>query len=384
MTVHLRLGGGQAKLEGPSARIFAGRDPATCQLAHSDATLSRRHAEIFVENGHAFIRDLGSANGTWIDGTSVGKDVAPLRPGQQVWLGHVPLGVTWEQAGQAMGQTVLAQQVPEQLKALIAQHQAQMQQLAQSSMSAMPATPSASTPMPTDFVYRKQGSNSNGTLLIALRQDTFFNGQNLDGFVEFTSTDRQTVASITVELVEHFRGGPYHGHVWDCFTVRQGPWRAQNGDVLPLPFSLRIPPGTSMSSRTCNWEIRGQVDINWAVDIDAAIPITMRNQDIERLRDGLGALDYRVEEFTATALGQTYEGVFAPPAHMARQLGVNEVRLTIDYLGANLKVRMRLDRKGLRHDRAIDQVFELARLRSASQPEVNVTMKAMLDQLLAQ
>src|SRR5690606_35548815 len=98
--------------------------------------------------------------------------------------------------------------------------------------------------------------------------------------------------------------------------------------------------------RTCHWEIRGQVDINWAVDIDAAIPITMRNQDIERLRDGLGALDYRVEEFTATALGQTYEGVFAPPAHLARQLGINEVRVTLDYLGANLKVRMRLDRKG--------------------------------------
>ncbi|HEX5060331.1 MAG TPA: hypothetical protein VFV99_13275, partial [Kofleriaceae bacterium] len=84
------------------------------------------------------------------------------------------------------------------------------------------------------------------------------------------------------------------------------------------------------------------------------------------------------------ALGQTYEGKFAPPAHMAKQMGINEVRLTIDYLGANLKVRMRLDRKGLRHDRAIDQVFELPRLRAASQPEVNATIKAMLDQLLAQ
>jgi pSer/pThr/pTyr-binding forkhead associated (FHA) protein len=381
MTVHLQLGGGQAKLEGPSARIFAGRDPASCQLAHMDPTLSRRHAEIFFENGQAFIRDLGSANGTWIDGRPVGKDVAPLQPGQQVWLGHVALVATWEQGGQAMGQTVMAQQVPEQLKQLIAQRQQQMQQAAQ---APMPATPTSSTPMPADYAYRKQGSNDNGTLLIALRQDTFFNGQNLDGFIEFTSTDRQTVSSITCELVEHFKGGPYHGHVWDRFMVRQGPWRAENGDVLPLPFQLRIPPGTSMSSRTCHWEIRAHVDIAWAVDIDGEIPFTMRNQDIERLRDGLGALDYRVEEFVATALGQTYEGVFAPPAHMARQMGINEVRLTIDYLGANLKVRMRVDKKGLRHDRAIDQVFELPRLRAASQPEVNATMKAMLDQILAQ
>lgn len=383
MTVHLQLGGGQATLDGPSARIFAGRDPASCQLSHADATLSRRHAEIFVENGQAFIRDLGSANGTWINGHAVGKDTAPLQPGQQVWLGHVPLVVTWEQGGQQMGQTMLAQAVPEQLKQLIAQRQAQMQQAAQQ-QAALPATPKSATPMPGEYAYRKQGSNDNGTLLIALRQDTFFNGQSLDGFIEFTSTDRQTVASITCELVEHFKGGPYHGHVWDRFMVRQGPWRAENGDVLPLPFSLRIPPGTSMSSRTCHWEIRAHVDIAWAVDIDAEIAITMRNQDIERLRDGLGALDYRVEEFVATALGQTYEGTFAPPAHMARQMGINELRLTIDYLGANLKVRMRVDKKGLRHDRAIDQVFELPRLRSASQPEVNATMKAMLDQLLAQ
>src|SRR5262249_47021565 len=127
MTVHLQLGGGNATLEGMTGRLFAGRDPASCQLAHMDATLSRRHAEIFVENGQAFIRDLGSANGTWIDGRAVGKDVAPLQPGQQVWLGHVPLVVTWEQAGQAMGQTMaVSGGVPEQLKQLIAQRQAQM------------------------------------------------------------------------------------------------------------------------------------------------------------------------------------------------------------------------------------------------------------------
>ncbi len=36
----------------------------------------------------------------------------------------------------------------------------------------------------------------------------------------------------------------------------------------------------------------------------------------------------------------------------------------------------------LAHDPALDQVFELGRLRSASQPEVNATLKAMLDQLL--
>lgn len=381
MSVHLQLGGAETKLEGASARVYAGRDPSVCQLAHVDATLSRRHAEIFTENGQAFIRDLGSANGTWIDGRAVGKDTVPLRPGQQVWLGHVPLVVTWEQGGQQLGATVMATAVPEQLKALIAQRQQQIQAAAQ---APMPATPASTTPMPSEFAYRKQGSNDNGTLLIALRQDTFFNGGTVDGFVEFTSTDRQTVASITIELVEVYKGGPYHGHVWDRVMVRQGPWRAENGDVLPLPFHLRIPPGTSMSSRTVHWELRGQVDINWAADIDASLPITMRNQDIERLRDGLGSMDFRVDEIEATALGQTFEATFEPPAHLARQMNLNNVTLTIDYLGANLKVRMRVDKKGLRHDRALDQVFELPRFRAASQGDINATLKTMFDNLMAQ
>jgi len=384
MSVHLQLGGAQFKLEGAQARIFAGRDAQACQLAHLDNTLSRRHAEIFLDNGQVMIRDLGSANGTWVDGQSIGHNTVALRPGMQVWLGHVALGITFMQGAQNMGQTQMAPAIPEALKQQMMQRQAQMQSAsAGGSMSSLPAMAPSTTPMPKDLPYRKQGSNSNGTLLIALKQDTFFNGQSCDGFIEFTSKDRQTVASIFIELVEHFKGGPAKGHVWDRFVVRQGPWRAENGDVLPLPFQLRIPPGTSMSSRTCHWELRAEVDINWASDIDAVIPITMRNQDIERLRDGLGAMDFRVEDIEATALGQTFEGVFAPPAHLAKQWGINDITLTIDYLGANLKIRMRVDKKGLKHDRAVDQTIELPRFRAAQQSDINATLKQMLDGLMA-
>jgi hypothetical protein len=378
MSVHLQLGSGQASLEGPQARIYAGRDPQACQLAHMDATLSRRHAEIWTENGQAFIRDLGSANGTWVDGQAVGHNVVPLRPGQQVWLGHVQLVMNFNQGGQAMGQTAfVGGNVPEQLKQMIAQRQQEMQQ------AALPPTPKSSTPTPTEMSYRKQGHNSNGTLLIALKQDTFFNGGMVDGFVEFTSTDRQSVAEITIALVEHYKGGPSAGHVWDRMVVRQGPWRAENGDVLPLPFQLRIPPGTSMTGRHCHWELQGYVDINWASDIETTMPITMRNQDIERLRDALGALDYRVEEIESVALGQTYKGEFQPPGHLAHQLGINKLELTIDYLGTNLKVRLRVDKKGLKHDPAIDQVFEIPQFRAAGQPQINATLKQMLDTVLA-
>ncbi len=377
MTVSLVLGGAQVRIDGQNPRIYAGRDPAACQLAHQDPTLSRRHAEIWLAgDGQTYIRDLGSANGTWVDGHALGPDPLLLRNGQQVWLGHVPLGVTWPING---GQTVMAQQVPAELKALIAARQQQ-----QAVAAAAPPAPSASTSfmLPAEYAYRKQGSNDNGVLLLALKQDTFWCGSSIDGYVEFTATDNETVASITVELVEIHRHGSKDGHVWDRVLVRQGPWRAQNGDILPLPFALRVPAGTSMTSKEVSWEIRGMVDINWASDIENTISITMRNQDIERLRDGLGAMDYRVQDIESVAGGQRFEGTFAPPAQLARDMGVNSVKLEIEYLGANLKVRMKLDRKGMHHDPALDQVFELGRLRAASQPEVNATLKSMLEALL--
>jgi len=376
MTVNLVLGAAQVRLDGQTTRIFAGRDPAACQLAHMDPTLSRRHAELWLgPDGQTYLRDLGSANGTWVDGKGLGQDAIALRPGMQVWLGHVPLGVTWPQTG---GQTMLAQSVPPELQALMAARQQQ----SAAPPPAPAASASTSTPLPQDFAYRKQGSNDNGVLLLALKQDTHWCGGNIDGYVEFTATDNENVASISVELVEIHRRGNQQGHTWDRVLVRQGPWRAAHGDVLPLPFQLRVPAGTSMSSKDVSWEIRGLVDINWAVDIEASIPITMRNQDIERLRDGMGAMDYRVQEIESVAGGQRFEGMFAPPAHLARDMGVNSVKLEIEYLGANLKVRMKLDRKGLHHDPALDQVFELGRLRQASQPEVNATLKAMLEALL--
>lgn len=378
MTVQLQLGSGSFALEGVSTRVVAGRDPAACQLAHMDATLSRRHAEIWVENGRVLLRDLGSANGTWVNGSQLGQDAVALAPGQQIYLGHVPLGVTWGVDG---SRTAMAAEMPPELKALIAARQQQ-----QAAIAAAPLPPSApastSTPLPSEYAYRKQGANSNGVLLLALRQDTFFNGTMIEGYCEFTSTDNQTVASITVELVELKRGGVATGHTWDRFLVRQGPWRAANGDVLPLPFQLRVPPGTSMTGPDIYWEIRGAVDINWASDIDAKIGIHMRNQDMERIRDALGALDYRLGEMKSVALGQRYEATFAPPANLAKEWGVNDIELGMEYLGANLKVQMKLDRKGLRHDPQLDQVFELGRLRVASQAEVNATIKAMLDQLM--
>jgi len=228
-----------------------------------------------------------------------------------------------------------------------------------------------------------QGANDNGVLLIALKQDTFWNGGVVEGFVEFTALDEENVASITVALVEHHKKGPGHGHVWDRILVRQGPWRCRKGDVLPLPFHLRVPPGTSITGRDVYWELHGLVDINWAVDIDCKMPINMRNTDIERVRDALGSLDYRISDLHSLPLGQRFEGTFMPPANLRSQLGINDIHIIVEYLGANLKVRMHVDKKGMfKRDRTVEQVLDLARFRAAPLAEVAAHIKKQIDDIM--
>jgi DNA-binding winged helix-turn-helix (wHTH) protein len=64
---------------------IAGRD-ADCSLVIDAATVSRRHARITVVAGTASIEDLGSTNGTHVDGTGI---FAPTRvePGNEIALG---------------------------------------------------------------------------------------------------------------------------------------------------------------------------------------------------------------------------------------------------------------------------------------------------------
>jgi hypothetical protein len=239
-------------------------------------------------------------------------------------------------------------------------------------------------PLPATHAYRRQGANNNGVLLIALPSDTFANDAPVQGFLEFTATDDEYIASIVCELVEINPREP-GGHVWDRVLVRQGPWRAKRGDVLPLPFSLRLPAGTSPSSRRVQWEVRAMVDINWALDVEATSPITMRNLDLERIRDALGGLDYRVGDFEAEAMGQRWAGVFHPPAQLAGQLGINEIGLLVEYLGANLKVVMKVDKKGVfKRDRQNQTVFELARLRAAPLAELTAMFARQIDDMMAQ
>ena len=351
--VVVTLGTSQVGLDPLQNRVFVGRDPAASQLAFLDPGLSRRHAELWIGNGQVFIRDLGSANGTWVNGQHIGHNVVALTPGMQVSLGAVPLALAWPG-----GQQIAAAPPPPAFAAQLAQYQAQAQAAA-----AAPITgPMSSEPLPREFAYRRQDANGNGVVLLALRQDTAFAGTVLEGFVEFTALDNESVASITVDLIERHEDGASKGHVWDRVLVRQGPWKSMKGDVLPLPFKLEVPSGVASSSRGIRWCLHATVDINWASDVDVELDITMRNPDLERLRDAMGSLDYRFSEWKSKPHAQRYDAGFQPPAQHKNR--INEVKIGVEYLGAQVKLMLEIDKKGFDKEGAV--ALDLAQLRTAS------------------
>ena len=400
-TIQLKIGHSTAQLAETSPTLLIGRDEQSVNLVAPDQSVSRRHAEVYLQQGRAFIRDMGSSNGTWVNGAPVGRDPVELVPGQQIFVGHVPLSVEWR-GGPQVGATVMGALPAELLALMEARKQQQMQQ-AQYSMA--PSQPSVQAgqpyggpasqptglsvggtqaPLPSQLTYRRQGSNNNGVLLVALPGDTFTNDSVLDGYLEFTAMDAETISSITVELVEVNRKAAKKGHAWDRMIVKQGPWKCRKGDVVPMPFQLRIPSATSISGKDVHWEIRGYVDVAWAYDIDVEVPITMRNKDIERIRDALGALDFRVYDLESKPLGQEFQGKFHPPAQLATRVGIDAINVNIQYLGTNLKVLLEVDKTGVfSKDKRTDFVVELARLRTAQPHEVAGLLKANIDRLMS-
>jgi len=80
----------------PDRALRVGRDPGNDAVLR-DAKVSRRHAEITFERGFYVIHDLGSANGTYVNGRRV--RIAPLTDGSELRLGQT-LGRFVEEAAQ--------------------------------------------------------------------------------------------------------------------------------------------------------------------------------------------------------------------------------------------------------------------------------------------
>ncbi|MEU8262181.1 FtsK/SpoIIIE domain-containing protein [Micromonospora sp. NPDC048999] len=90
----LITGGPQAGRRLPmaaGAAIYLGRDPA-CQIVLDDGEVSRRHLHIGAGSRQVAVTDLGSSNGTFVDGVRVEGSV-PVEPGQVITVGTTTLTV---------------------------------------------------------------------------------------------------------------------------------------------------------------------------------------------------------------------------------------------------------------------------------------------------
>ena len=74
-------------LEGKAVSIGRASD---CSIPVKDRYLSRRHAEIIAHPEGWVLKDLGSANGTYVNGSRVERDV-PLKPGDRIRLGDTEI-----------------------------------------------------------------------------------------------------------------------------------------------------------------------------------------------------------------------------------------------------------------------------------------------------
>ena len=103
MTIELKLGPNSCTVDPQNPRVLLGRDEQSCGLWVHDQSVSRRHAEVFLDGGgNVFLRDLGSSNGTWHDGKRITYREIQDRDQRGCRNPYVDGGITLE-TGEAVG-----------------------------------------------------------------------------------------------------------------------------------------------------------------------------------------------------------------------------------------------------------------------------------------
>jgi len=74
--------------------VVIGRDPS-CYLPLNHPTVSFRHATIYKQNGGLLIRDMGSTNGTFVNGKRIAQ--VPLKSGDEIQIGPFKLSYDAQQ-----------------------------------------------------------------------------------------------------------------------------------------------------------------------------------------------------------------------------------------------------------------------------------------------
>jgi pSer/pThr/pTyr-binding forkhead associated (FHA) protein len=78
-----------------SLEMGVGRDPARCGILLAEPRVSGLHATVKLDSGLLHVRDEGSNNGTFVDGSRIAAHVwVPVRTGAELRFGPVIFAVT--------------------------------------------------------------------------------------------------------------------------------------------------------------------------------------------------------------------------------------------------------------------------------------------------
>ena len=73
--------------------VTVGRGGGCALVLNDDTYVSQLHARLFQQNGEGYVEDLGSTNGTYVNGKQI-KGVTRLKRGDQVQFGQTVAEVT--------------------------------------------------------------------------------------------------------------------------------------------------------------------------------------------------------------------------------------------------------------------------------------------------
>jgi len=113
LLLHVRDGGPARVVRAAGEVISIGRDPA-CDVVVDDRVVSKRHAELRWQGGGGWLRDLGSTNGTLLNGRRVEGEVA-VAAGDEIAVG--PAVVRIEVVDEAVRRVALRRRVHDELLA---------------------------------------------------------------------------------------------------------------------------------------------------------------------------------------------------------------------------------------------------------------------------
>jgi pSer/pThr/pTyr-binding forkhead associated (FHA) protein len=79
-------GAGPVQVNVPAGGLTIGRNPTEGLVLGSDSLVSRQHARLEYAGGQWILTDVGSRNGTFVNGARVTRQA--LRPGDQIQIGQ--------------------------------------------------------------------------------------------------------------------------------------------------------------------------------------------------------------------------------------------------------------------------------------------------------